>query len=363
MDADLRRADYVEPDVSEARIARLWSGVDKRLPSRRRARMRWVYGGAFALAAGVALAIYAGAPPSDYGAPGASLLEGAVFETHGDSLNMALGDGSSVRLDSNSRIEVAGSSRAAVELLLERGRVHCDVKHRETPNFKVVADGVEVRVLGTRFSVSTSKQGGTRRVEVHVERGVVEVRPGGGDGEVVRVKAGNSWSRVTKTAPAPEPKPALSASASEREIGSNAPSERPSASLKPAPASAKELLEQANLMRRQGKVRQAATAYEELLAKHSGDARAGLAAFELGRLKMDRLGDLPGAIQALERAVALAPGSGFREDALARLVTSNARAGNTAGCKRARSRYLQSFPQGVHRQKVAAQCGGDTSSP
>jgi hypothetical protein len=324
--------------------------------------MSWVYGGAFALAAGVALAIYAGAPPT-YTAPGASLLEGAVFETRSDSLGMALGDGSSVRLDSNSRIEVAGSSRAGVELLLERGRVHCDVKHRETPNFTVVADGVKVRVLGTRFSVSTSKQGGTRRVEVHVERGVVEVRPGGGDGEVVRVEAGNSWSRVTKTAPAPEPKPALSAPPGDAEVEPSAPSERPGASAKPALAGAKELLEQANLLRRQGKVRQAASSYEELLSKHSGDARAGLAAFELGRLRMDRLGDLPGAIQALERAVALAPGSGFREDALARLVTSNSRAGNTAGCKRARSRYLQSFPQGVHRQKVSAQCGGDTPSP
>jgi hypothetical protein len=293
-----------------------------------------------------------------------SLLEGAVFETRSDSLSMALGDGSSVRLGSESRVEVAGSDHSAgVKLLLKRGRIDCDVKPRATANFRVVADGVEVRVVGTLFSVSTSKKAGTRRVEVRVDRGEVEVRTGGKDGEVVRVKAGNSWSRVTKTEPAAV-LPVESSKPSGPEVEApHAAHAHPSERVEPAPAGAKELLERANRLRREGKVRQAADAYEELLAKHSGDGRAGLAAFELGRLKMDRLGDLPGAIRALERAVALAPGSGFREDALARLVTSNTRAGNIAGCKQARSRYLQSFPQGVHRQTVLAQCGGEKPSP
>lgn len=366
-DAKHRPADFVEPDVSEARIARLWAGVSRRLPGRRRARQRWVYAGAFALAACATLVIYAEAIQVEPTEPVSSLLQGAVFETRSDSLSMALGDGSSVRLDSNSRFEVAGNDRSGVELLLERGRIDCDVKPRRRADFSVVADGVEVRVVGTLFSVSTSKEGGTRRVEVRVDRGVVEVRTGGQEGEVVRVKAGHSWSRVTKTAPAAA-QPTETAAAPEATV-EEAPSARePERSERgergePTREGPKELLEHANLLRRQGKVRQAASAYEELLAKYSGDGRAGLAAFELGRLRMDRLGDMPGAIRALERAVALAPGSGFREDALARLVTSNRRAGNLAGCKRARSRYLQSFPRGVHRQKVSTECGGETSSP
>jgi hypothetical protein len=72
---------------------------------------------------------------------------------------------------------------------------------------------------------------------------------------------------------------------------------------------------------------------------------------------MDRLGDLPGAVQALKRAVQLAPGSGFREDAMARLVTAHQRLGQAAACERARGQYLAAYPSGVHAQKVARACG------
>jgi transmembrane sensor len=92
------------------------------------------------------------------------------------------------------------------------------------------------------------------------------------------------------------------------------------------------------------------------LKKFPSDGRAGLAAFELGRLRMDRLGDWPGAVQAFERAVQLAPGSGFREDAMARLVTAYAATGRSSDCVRSRDAYLAAFPAGVHRDAVAKGC-------
>ena len=101
----------------------------------------------------------------------------------------------------------------------------------------------------------------------------------------------------------------------------------------------------------------AAEKYQELLDNHPRDPRAGLAAFELGRLRMDRLGDMRGAMQALEQAVALAPGAEFREDALARLVAASAGAHDGPGCTKARDRYLAAYPTGVHRRTVAAACG------
>ena len=104
-------------------------------------------------------------------------------------------------------------------------------------------------------------------------------------------------------------------------------------------------------------LREAAQAYQTLLSTYPRDPRAGLAAFELGRLRMDRLGDLSGAVKALERAVALAPGSSFREDALARLVTAYASVHNRSGCEQARERYLREFPAGVRKRTVAAACG------
>ena len=167
---------------------------------------------------------------------------------------------------------------------------------------------------------------------MRVERGVVEVRsagPGrrdrarGGRPELV---AGHPDGRARLPSETPPPATARSRGAARRG--------RPGAARAvPAPArgaarvalaardtDAKELFEQARRLWRDGHIREAADAYQALLSSHPRDPRAGLAAFELGRLRMDRLGDMPGAVQALERAVALAPGAELREDAMARLV-------------------------------------------
>jgi hypothetical protein len=72
---------------------------------------------------------------------------------------------------------------------------------------------------------------------------------------------------------------------------------------------------------------------------------------------MDQLGDTRGAVTALKRAVATAPGSAFREDALARLVRAYATLGNVESCERTRSAYLGSYPNGVHAAAVKTGCG------
>jgi len=283
------------------------------------------------------------------------LLAGAVLETASDSLSMGLYDGSSLTLAESSRVEVQSSSARAVRLRLQRGRIACDVKHRDEANFVVVADGVEVRVVGTKFSVSTERDELSRRVVVEVERGEVEIRSSTEPGEVVRLKAGRSWSQVTKTGPAQAATPAAPAAIESAPVP---PKTKPPSEPVDAPLGPRELLEEANELRRAGNAREAAKRYETLLNQYGSDGRAGLAAFELGRLRMDRFGDLKGAISALEKAMALAPGSGFREDALARVVTAHARSGNLAECKRAKERYLKSYPRGVHREAVLGQCGG-----
>lgn len=371
-------ARYVRVDVSEGRIDRLWSGIAARLPRSRPSR-RWVWAGATvcALAAAV-LVVRAVRPRPDLIA---SAWEGASLETAATALSVALVDGSRLTLDPNSRVEVGDRTAAAVRLVLARGRIGCDVTHRPHRSFVVVADGVEVRVVGTRFSVSTEHNGDTTRVEVRVERGVVEVQGAGRAGGVTRVEAGRSWSRVTRTGPLTDVQgepPSATPAAPALPTGTT-----PEATLPPAvgtapesgvasaispPASsssrtrpvhvsdARELFEHARGLWRAGRIRSAAETYQTLLTTYPRDPRAGLAAFELGRLRMDRLGDVPGAVRALEQAVALAPGAELREDALARLAAANAGAHDPNGCARVRDRYLSEYPTGVHRRTVAAVC-------
>ena len=350
-----RLAQHVRVDLSEGRVDRLWGGVSARLGGTRRSR-GWVWA-TFALgvsaAAVVAVVRVRGAHEGETHV--ASAWEGAQLETAADALSVTLVDGSSLKVEPRSRVEVGDRTPSALKLVLARGRIACDVTHREGRSFVVAAGGVEVRVVGTRFSVANEEAEAGRRVEVRVERGVVEVRGAGPGAEVERVEAGHSWSQVTKTEALAAPEPETEPEAEAEPVAPAAPAGKPHAhAARPAAADARELFEQARGQWRAGRIEEAARTYQALLASHPRDPRAGLAAFELGRLRMDRLNDLTGAVQALEQAVALAPGAELREDALARLVSASAAAHDRARCTRARTRYLTDYPSGVHHRTVSA---------
>jgi tetratricopeptide (TPR) repeat protein len=116
------------------------------------------------------------------------------------------------------------------------------------------------------------------------------------------------------------------------------------------------LLERAQGQWRAGHMAESAGLYEEILARYPHDARTGLAALELGRIRMDHLGDLKGAVVSLQRAVRLAPAASFHEDALARLVQANDRLGRRGDCVRARDAYLTRYRDGIHAATVSKAC-------
>ena len=105
---------------------------------------------------------------------------------------LAVSCGSSLALAKQSEVEVRGSKSPRVSLALGRGAVTCDVTHRDGRSFHVLAGDVEVRVVGTKFTVETDGSE-LPRVEVSVERGVVEVVSRRRPGVVARVGAGQSW--------------------------------------------------------------------------------------------------------------------------------------------------------------------------
>ncbi len=352
---------FVQPDVSEARVNRLWGNVSARLETRPGRVWRWlvVCTALSGVAAGGIVVAKSQLSPTPT-PPERAVLAEAKLETASDVLAVTLVDGSKVSLASRSEVQVRGNQPTAVALKLSWGEVVCDVTHREDRKFTVTAGDVEVRVVGTKFSVKTTP-GDNPRVEVSVLRGVVEVVSKRRPGIVARVAAGQSWiqspepSDATSALPATLPvAPRTTEPAPKDDVKGAAP---PPASAAPQAPSARELFERAGESRRAGDAAAAASAYAELLRLHPNDARASLSAFELGRLRMDRLGDQPGAIAALERALSLNVGPSFREDALARLVSVYASQGNFAACGRARDRYLSSYPSGVHASAVATRCG------
>jgi TolA-binding protein len=363
---DQKLSAYVGRDLTERERAEQWENIELRLS---RQRPRWprrlapllMFAGALAALA-VALVMRKHAAPS--------VWDGARLDSGADQVSVALGDGSRIDLRPASRVAVVEGSAHSVRLDLRKGSARFDVTHVEGRTFSVKSGNVSIRVVGTRFSVATSEIEGGSKVTVAVERGAVEAESAPG-AEPIRIRAGQTWSTVqtTEIAPAkPEmaPAPSATAPASSNVAGKSAdeaPAAAERAPASSAPHAAKseptpqELFESANTARQAGDARAAAASFEALLRHYPSDARAGLAAFELGRLRMDQLGDVPGAVVALRRAAATAPSSGFREDALARLVQAYGTLGNVDACERTRTAYLASYPAGVHASAVRKACG------
>lgn len=386
--ADL--SEYVLVDTSPARADRLWSRVQERLeevrPSRRWTLRQpaWVMAALLAAFGGGWLVAHR---PAESG--------WAQLETHEGAAQVQLQDGSRLTLDRDTRLGVREQAAQRVELALELGRVECDVTHDPGRVFSVTAAGYDVRVKGTRFSVDLSRE--RNQLAVVVQSGTVEVHRALQPTAEATLRAGERWSvplegSTARDEPAPAvatppsgsdrpalrhepvdaghaalppaaPRPAALPPAALPPVDETARSSPvPERSTPPAPRApsdqhARALFDRANAARRQGDLGRATRAYEQLVRQHPDDARAGLAALELGRLRMDEFQDAAGAVTALQLAVARASDPGLRADALARLVRAYEILKDRDGCQRARADYLQDYPTGAHVLSVARACG------
>ena len=140
-----------------------FSVIDKvRNISGRTARI--LTGTAAALAAGVvSIAIYAAAT--------AAPDEPAVFSSLSGKSRITLPDGSEVTLDRGAELSVDGDfGRSARSVSLE-GRAFFDVAKNRRKPFTVNADGLEIKVLGTKFGVDS----GHGKVKVSLIEGSVSI--------------------------------------------------------------------------------------------------------------------------------------------------------------------------------------------
>jgi transmembrane sensor len=130
-----------------------------------------------ALAASVGGAIYLGVRP---------LLSSETIETaRGQRTQQQLGDGSSIALNTDSKVEVAlGKGERHVTLV--RGEVFFDVRRDPDRPFVVDLGDARVEVLGTSFNILKKND----MIEVTVSEGVVAVT--GFDGAVTQVQAGKT---------------------------------------------------------------------------------------------------------------------------------------------------------------------------
>jgi transmembrane sensor len=329
-------ARYVRrPDLPESRIAVQWTRIDPRsMPSR---PPRWL-GPAATVAvccvvAAIALRARARAPLDP--------MQGAVLEGGA----VTLSDGSRVAVGDGGRVRVIAMRDETVELALDVGSL--DLLAHGRRSLRVTTAHYDIVDVGTRFRVACDPRGDVR---VDVFEGIVEIRGRDGNPEPRRLLAGDSWSNVTTEAlppsaptapPAPEPSvaPAAEAPTDARDPG----------------VTARELLKTGERARMAGQTQAAAAAFDALRHRYRSDPRAALAAFELGRLRLDDLKDAAGAVEALDDALGLSPHGPLREDVEARRVEALA-AERSPLCAGARDVFLTRYPGSAHAAVVAGQC-------
>jgi transmembrane sensor len=347
----------------------------------RRTRMAQIGVGAAGLALGVWL----------LGPRVAEVYRGAVearaehTAPQGERAPITFSDGSKLTaLDPQTRVSVLEAVPERIVAGVDRGSVRFEVSHHPERVFRAQAGNVAVEALGTIFTVERLDPGAW----VSVTRGRVRVEWPNGSRELAVGEAGFFPPQV-----------------GESEVASStATAEVPSSSLDeiPAPSTAddarppawqggdrhtprwktlaqqgkhgeaydafgsltasqlrnpEELLMAADTARLSGHPSQAVPFLERVLTQFRKDARAPVAAFNLGTILMSSLGSPAKAAQRFAEYRQLAPNGSLSEDALAREVQAWSLAGQADRARDRAQEYLRLYPHG-QRSTLVRKFGG-----
>jgi transmembrane sensor len=360
--------DELAPQWNVERGARLLAATRQR--GRRRAVQRAGLVSLAAMSAVVAVALGLGSNATRV--PQAS-VDGAVPGEAAHTLRLA--DGSRAELTSaHSDLEVVHNTEARVALRLVAGRAHFEVRHDPSRSFVIEAGAYRVEVIGTSFDVERD----AHAVAVAVTRGKVRVYgPSGAEDR----PAGRSKrfpipvnESPAEAAAAALPEPALedAESAEDPDVqaaevrarprsrrGATQPSWRSltqsgqydaafaamqkGSGVDDDPAA---LMDAADAARLSGHPKNAVQYLERVVRDHGRSPIAPLAAFTLGRVYLDKLGQPDQAAAAFERARSLAPTGSLAQDALAREVEALSKGGNAQRAYLHAQEYLRKYPNG-----------------
>lgn len=293
---------------------------------------------------------------------------------------LSLSDGSvALGLSDDARVEPLEVTPERVVVRLVRGSARFEVTPLQHREFTVQAGVVDVTVLGTIFVIDIESTG----VDVRVERGRVRADTASGSRVIA---AGQRFffdaqpalpaQPTPSAAPNPEapvsatpvPPPAVPRTFASREIGdwralaqAGNYYDAYAALKRSGPAAVHEdpgdLMLAADVARLGGHGSDAVAFLKRVVDRHARDSRAPLAAFTLGRVLLDQLGQPVEAADAFAAARRLAPGGALAQDALAREVESWDRAGDSVRAHERAEEYLRLFPKG-QRTNAVRRLGG-----
>ncbi|MBX3272121.1 MAG: FecR domain-containing protein [Sandaracinaceae bacterium] len=391
----------LDPDAAARMIARATEEAEAPPVGARRGP--WIVAGvaaAIAAAALVALVVSPGAP-----APSAPPTAGRAAPP---ATHLRLPSGDELAIGAGARFELGGSDDAR-RVELTEGHIAFDVRPLEAhEGFEVHTPHLVARVVGTVFTVDATAAGSTVRVyegrvevahdgEIAIVAAGEALRAGAGPAdrddplmELARAAAARRAARPAEAAPSAPvadgpPAPAPDAAPASDELR-RAPPRVAARSVEPEDGTPAVTLALARRWLVDGQYERAlAAAQDALRSSESGEwrmvegdalrgagrAREAVAAYEraaegprrvqagylIAQLRADRLADPTGALDALERYGASAPGSPLAERALRlrhRLLSATGRAEEAA---RTAAEYVARFPEGPAAEALARASG------
>jgi hypothetical protein len=330
-----------------------------RLRATRRTRLpRWVwFAGGVGSTAALAFAFVAWLWPRHQLAPVASNVasrpapieshpvpaaEGTIRTGEGERLALTLLGGTEARLESSSVMTVDRAGRAKVD----GGEVAFRVPRQATGHSYVVLAGpYRVVVLGTRFKLRMNE---ARRLFVDVQDGVVEIW----DRErLARLSTGETWASPETAAAATATPPPDTAPAHThphaRAVALATPG-RSAAEPDEAEAAAQAALAAGENARALGLYR--------TLAQRGGAAGEN-AAYEVGKILRDRLGQPANAVLAWRRYRADHPNGLLRVEADVSIIETLVHAGDATGALTEANDFLRNHPDSERRAEIARIAG------
>lgn len=365
--------------LDDAAIDRLRAGTLARAHRRERTR-RTVVSVAAVLALGVGISTLRGWPSE---APRV-----ATDERSGDATRPILPRATEVRVTRDGRVEVDGDATGVrtreatsrrVVLELRAGAARFEVAPHPERTVEVQAGEARITVLGTAFIVEHHEAA----VRVEVVYGEVDLDC---HGSSHLLRTGDQRDCANESADAPRSEGPRDGRAHESVLSSPRleRGERPSSRRRietptgagdwrdlaaegdfdgayramQAPGARavtdhpEELLKAADVARLSGHAAQAIGPLERILTQHARDPRAPLAAFTLGRLHLDELGNPRAAAEAFALARRLRSDGPLAQDALAREVEARSRAGEDRVAQRLAEEYVRTYPTGTRIRSV-----------
>lgn len=329
---------------------RLFSNAEQRVARRRLRRVQRNAAAAGVFAVGAVALVFAA-----LWTPQAARTQSVVTATPSAEELLRFRDGSTVQLlRAGTTITPRLVSATQTHLELVQGSARFSVSAQAIRHFRVDVGTVSVEVLGTKFDLERAEA----QTTVRVQEGLVWVTwPGGG----TQVHAGQSGVFPPVSGVARDDSHALPSQAANfarpdwrrlarRQDFSAALEviERDSPAIRDEPG---DLLLAADSARLGGKPAKALPYLQSVVKRHAADARAPAAAFTLGRLWLDTLGDPSKAALSFKTAQRLSPQGPLAEDALFRQTEAWVRAGEPHRAQDAFMEYQKTYPAG---RKLAA---------